>query len=278
MFTAQSSCNRAHRLVEAEVVDPGALSEAERNTFLGHLYEVNRNIFAGVSKEEFADDITRPRAVRSRVQIYRNELGAMVGYCAVHLFEIRAGRRTLGILRAEAGLLAGYRGSGTTLWFGGKEALRYKALHPLRTVALFATPVHPSSYHMLCKYFWRCYPYPGRRIPKKWSRLLFELCQLSGDAAVDPTDPFIRRVGWITRESDADTAAWSENPNEDVRFYLARNPGYRRGYGLAMISPLSVGNFVVSSIHYVWHFVPHVLGAWRSRLGRAGGRCHVTKL
>ena len=76
----------------------------------------------------------------------------------MHLFEVPLDGRTTGILRTEAGLLPKYRGSGATLWFGAKEAIRYKALHPHRPVVLFTTLVHPRSYHMLCKYVWTCYP------------------------------------------------------------------------------------------------------------------------
>lgn len=191
----------------------------------------------------------------------------MVGYCAVHLFEMPSNNnRVLGIFRAEAGLLVGYRGTGMTLWFGAKQAFRYKALHPFRTVALFAMPVHPSSYHMLTKYFWRCYPYPGRRVPERWRLLLLNLAESSGLEAVDPSDPMVRQVGWVTTENEADVAGWQSSRQEDVQFYLARNPNYRQGHGLAMIAPLSVGNLIVSFIQYAWHFVAPWLRLRRDRL------------
>jgi hypothetical protein len=107
----------------------------------------------------------------------------------VHLFERELDGRTVGVIRAEAGLLPGYRGTSATLWFGGSEALRYKGLHPLRMTVLFATPVHPSSYHMLSKYLWRSYPYPGRKIPAWVQRLLEMLANSSGSAPADPADP-----------------------------------------------------------------------------------------
>ena len=254
-----SYSHQAYGLVEAEVVDLRMLSAAERNDFLDRLYLFNQYIFDGVSKDDFSRCIHPQGAARNRIQIYRNKRGAQVGYCAIHLFELQSGRRALAVLRAEAGLLAGYRGSGVTMWFGCKEALRYKALHPLRTVVLFAITVHPSSYHMLCKYLWRCYPYPGRRIPDKWHQLLLDLAQSCGDKAVDPADPLIRQTEWITRNNSADTAAWHESNAEDVRFFLSRNSGYPHGHGLAMIAPLSMSNFFVSAIQYLLHFVPQIL-------------------
>jgi len=205
--------------------------------------------------QQFSRYLTRTDAVRTRVQVYRSERGALVGYCAVHLFEMESDKRVLAIFRAEAGLLAGYRGTAMTLWFGAKEALRYKALHPFRTVALFAMPVHPSSYHLLSKYFWKCYPYPGRPIPHRWLAILLDLAQSSGVEATDPSDPMVRRVGWITIESKADAASWRASGHKDIQFYLSRNPDYAQGNGLAMIAPLTPTNLIVSLIQYLWHFI-----------------------
>ncbi len=258
--------NPPHRLIEAEVFDPMALSPAQHDTVLSRLYDVHQSIFSSVSKKEFTHYMDRPDAVRTRIQIYRNELGALVGYCTVHFFEIRLEGQIKGIIRTEAGLLPSYRGSSMTLWFGAKEAFRYKALHPLRTVVFFATLVHPSSYHMFSKYFWRCYPYPGRHIPERWNKLLLELIRWSGDEAVDPSDLMIRRVGWITRENEMDTAAWRESPYEDVKYYVSRNPGYVRGHGLAMIAPLSVANLVVTFVQYSWHLVLLLGRKWQRRV------------
>ncbi len=199
--------------------------------------------------------LVRPDAFRTRIQIYRNEAGEVVGYCAVHLFERKVDERLAGIVRAEAGLLPGYRGTSATLWFGGSEALRYKALHPLRTTALFATPVHPSSYHMLSKYLWRSYPYPGRKTPPREQRLLEVLADTSGSEPANPADPLLRDVRWVTRETAADRDNWHARTEPDIQYYLQRNPGYGRGIGLAMIAPLSLGNLIMSAAQYLSHLL-----------------------
>jgi len=244
-----------HRLVEAEIIDPTRMPAAQREFVFRRLYRVHQQIFAGVPFESFATYLVRPDAIRSRIQIYRNEAGGIVGYCAVHLFEREVDRRTVGVVRAEAGLLPGYRGTSATLWFGGAEALRYKGLHPLRMTVLFATPVHPSSYHMLSKYLWRSYPYPGRATPPWVQQLLEQLAASSGSAPADPADPLLRNVGWITRETPADRESWRARPEPDVQYYLRRNPGYVQGTGLAMIAPLSPANLLVSAVQYLSHLV-----------------------
>jgi hypothetical protein len=201
-------------------------------------------------------------------------MGELVGYCAVHIFERTIDSRSIGVIRAEAGLLPGYRGSSATLWFGGSEALRYKALHPLRTVVLFATPVHPSSYHMLSKYLWRSYPYPRRSTPPWVQRLLAALADTSGSDAADAADPLLRDVGWITRETAEDRRNSEASPEVDNRYYVRRNPGYGRGVGLAMIAPLSLANLTVSAAQYLSHLALRGL-LWalsRSRARMAGSR------
>ena len=203
--------------------------------------------------DEFAYDTLSPESVRTRIQLYRNAAGDLVGFCTIHLFEIPIEKDIIGIIRTEAGLLPGYRGSGSTLWFGAKEAIRYKLLHPFRSVTLFATLVHPSSYHMLCKFLWRSYPYPGRKFPARWKKLLMFLIDWAGYEMVDKNDPLIRNVGCTTRESPEDAKAWQKNPHRDVQYYLWRNPNYSLGYGLSWIAPLSPSNLFMTAIFYLWH-------------------------
>ncbi len=240
-------------LVEAEVVNPVELRPEHRDVFLRDLYSVHEKIFSGVSMEEFTYYLVRPDAVRTRIQIYRNEAGVLVGYCAVHVFERRSKWLCHAVLRAEAGLLPAYRGTASTLWFGAKEAFRYKLIHPQRSVVFFAMPVHPSSFHLVSKYFWRCYPLAHRQIPKRWHSLLLDLAQTSGVDSADQNDPLVRKVGWITRDSQSEVENWRKSPFKDVQYYISRNPHYSKGNGLAMIAPLSAANLTVSLILYLVH-------------------------
>jgi hypothetical protein len=241
------------KLIEAEVIDPASLPLDERDRLLATLYSVHSAIFDGVPRQEFDWYMIRPGAMRTRIQLYRNERGSLVGYCAIHLFEHSGPRRKkMVVLRAEAGLLPAYRGSASTLWFGAKEAFRYKLRHPWRPVVFFAMPVHPSSFHLISRYFWRCYPFPGRNIPKRWNGLLDDLARTSGVDAVDENDILIRHVGWITRDSETDMQNWRNSSFEDVIYYLNRNPGYSKGNGLAVIAPLSASNLLVSVLLYLF--------------------------
>ena len=237
------------------MIDPTRLSPTQRDVVFRRLYRIHQQIFAGVSIESFTSYLVRPDAIRTRIQVYRNEIGDVVGYCAVHLFKRVVDKRTIGIVRAEAGLLPGYRGTSATLWFGGRETLRYKMLHPLTPTVLFATPVHPSSYHMLSRYLWRSYPYPGRKTPPWVQRLLEALIDTSGSPPVDPADPLLRDVGWITRETAEDREKLHASTEPDIQYYLRRNPSYGGGVGLAMIAPLFATNLIMSTVQYLSHLV-----------------------
>lgn len=108
---------------------------------------------------------------------------------------------------------------------------------------------------MLCRHYWRCYPHPARRTPDRWHRFLSHLVKAAGLEPVNPDEPFVLRVGWITRETDADRTAWRKIPHADVHYFLARNPDYGLGHGLAMIAPLTVAHLTMTLFKYAWHLV-----------------------
>jgi hypothetical protein len=93
-----------------------------------------------------------------------------------------------------------------------------KVLHPLTTTVLFAMPVHPSSYHMLSRYLWRSYPYPGRKTPPWVQRLLQSLIDTSGSPPADSSDALLRDVGWITRETTEDREKLHASTEPDIQY------------------------------------------------------------
>ena len=82
-------------------------------------------------------------------------------------------------------------------------------------------------------------PHPGRHLPERWKSLLTRLIDWAGYEPADQDDPLIRKVGWTTRESPAEIEDWRQSPDEDIQYYLSRNPDYSAGYGLTWIAPIS---------------------------------------
>ncbi|WP_192036243.1 hypothetical protein [Halomonas sp. YLGW01] len=230
-----------------EVMNPATLDETAREELADELKALSDQIFIGVSRAELMAEVLTPPARRTRLQLLRDASGTLIGYCGVHLYEKRVlGRQQL-ILRSEAGLLPAYRGSGCTLRFGLRQTLTCRLRHPFRRLDLFCTLVHPSSYRLLAGRFAEMSPLPGRPVPPDTRALMQGMAEAFGECPVAWGDKGLRRVGWITRDSEHDRQAWETSEAPEVRFFLKRNPGYRQGIGLVVLVPLSWHNLLRSA-------------------------------
>ena len=141
------------------VVDPARLGEAARRQLTDELYALNERIFEGVSRDRFVHHVIAPPAQRTRILLRRNARGELIGYCAAHLFALSVSGRRYLVFRAEAGMLAPYRGSGGTFLFGLRQALACRLRHPCTPLFLFCTLIHPSSYLLLARHLHTLYPH-----------------------------------------------------------------------------------------------------------------------
>jgi hypothetical protein len=87
--------------LRSKTVDPITLSESEKEVFIDELYSVHRQIFSGVSKEEFVLYVVDPPARYTRVNIFRNSNNEAVGYFAVHFFDRTLNNWTVPSSQAE---------------------------------------------------------------------------------------------------------------------------------------------------------------------------------
>jgi hypothetical protein len=255
-----------HRIAGRRIVDLDAMAPGDRLA-LGHrLYRIHCQIFAGVSEDNFHANVIVPPADRNLVQLYLDSDGEMAGYCAVHRFRRRLRGREISVIRAEAGLRPEFRGRGATYWFGITYALRLKLRHPLTPVYYLGTLVHASSYHLFCKYFPWVYPAPGRPRPDDMRVLALSLIDSFDRPAVDPADPLVRDVGWITLETPQESALNRQTDLPDVQYYLRRNPGYVNGHGLVVLVPLSLPNILGAVAARLWECLRHRIGRRPPRL------------
>jgi hypothetical protein len=123
------------------------------------------------------------------------------------------------VLRAEAGLLPEYRGRGATYGFGIVRAMIEKLSHPLTPVYYLGTLVHTSSYHLFCKYFRQVYPHPNIEMPTDAREIAHQLIESFPDPAVNPADPFVRNVGWVTIETPQEKHLNEQVDPPDVQFF-----------------------------------------------------------
>lgn len=244
----RDSGRAGQRIAGQSLAVPARLSAAERDRLARRLFAVHGKVFSGVSYKNFCAHVIAPPAEATVIRLFLGADGGLVGYCAVHRFRRALGGRTAIVLRAEAGLLPEYRGRGATYGFGILYALVTRLAHPFRPVYYLGTLVHPSSYHLFCKYFPQVYPRPGRATPPAMATLARDLADSFADPAVTADDPFVRAVGWVTIESPQERALSGRDDREDVRFFKARNPGYIRGEGLVVVVPMTFRNLALAGL------------------------------
>lgn len=225
------------------------MSAEERAHFGEALNELNSQIFSGVSKEDFLGYAFNPNAERIRILVLEDPAGEMIGYIATQFFRQPVKGRLYPVFRAEAGILPRFRGRHATVSFGLWEAALYKLRHPFQRVFYLGMLVHPSSYHLIAKHFYRVYPSRFRATPPQMLELMAQFADAFGTARVDG-DPLRRQVGWISREPPEEPIH-SPGALADAEFFTEQNPGYRLGHGLVTLVPLTFANILVG----VWRFL-----------------------
>ncbi len=249
LFTKWKSDWRLSR--NSEVFDPSIMSLDERESFVDSLYLLHSNIFDGVKKSDFVSYVVDSPADWTRIRVYKNNAGEWIGYCAVHRFRKRILDRPGVIIRAEAGILRAYRGRSITLWFGFKEALKYRIAHPFCELYYLGAFVHPSVLYMFSRYFSEYYPWADMPVPDRIRNFMLELAEVFHLEPVDGQDVLVRKVGWITKESSEDRDFWQRHTNPAVKYYIKANPGYVRGNGLLTLVPLTFINIFMSLARFL---------------------------
>lgn len=242
----------SRRPVFRETVVPAEMTDEEKKRCARDLYTVHSKIFSGVSFERFTSHVIEPPAEHTEIQVYRGASGELVGYCAFHRFSREIGGRPLKVLRAEAGLLPEYRGRAIAHWFGMQGALREKLRHPFRRVIYFGTLVHPSSYRFFCKYFPRVFPHHNRKMSSTSHGVAVSLAESFDNPAVDPDNPLVRDVGWVTKKTLEHPALVSAQGLDDVEHFRNLNPGYARGHGLVVLVPVTIRNVGQAILTRIW--------------------------
>ncbi len=241
----------AKKIRQRDIVTFESLDKNRKQELIDRLFLLNCRIFAGVEKAKFAQYISRKEARWNKVKIYRNLAGEAVGYCGIHLMDIPETENDYSVIRAETGILREYRGSGETLRFCLSEAFKLKLRHPSQPLFLFCTLVHPSSFHLLQRHFFRIFPRPDQETPPQTATMMQWLADYFDEKRIEGASPMVRDTGWITRDSEEEQAFWADCTQPDVRFFLEQNPAYGKGRGLVTLVPLTLPNLLVAAVIYV---------------------------
>ena len=251
--------------------DPKKLSASAREDLAKALYAVHQQIFEGPGLTEFERRIINPPSCVSSVQVSRNRDGEIVGYCAVHFFELRQHNTTIIVMRAQAGMLRAFRGRNRSMPFTLMKVLAYRLRHPLHPMFFFGAMIHPSSYLLCDKYISHIWPARGQSLSYPHLKLVERCIEAFRLPPVNPSNPRVVKVGIRTLDDDADQHYWSHCDKPAVRFFLEHNPDYQSGNGLVTLIPVSLPGMAVSAWRLVLDRVRRGVSRWRGRLQLAGG-------
>jgi hypothetical protein len=215
------------------------MAPAERALLTQELFDVHCQIFSGLSYDEFKSYVVERQAWRTWIYVKKSEQGETVGYTAVHVFLLDVDGRPSTVIRMEAGTLPAWRGRDVTMVYAIGRLLRVWMLHPWRRTCIFAALTHPSSYTFLAHYAPVIFPHVKRKLPREILEEMEKLAACFDLERVDPINPLLRRVDWVTLESEEDHLRWSNSKRRDTRFYMKANPFYTQGTGLMTYIPVT---------------------------------------
>lgn len=218
------------------------LSPAIKASLLQRLYDLHRQIFSGVSKEKLQSTVIETSAEEILARFYKTADGVDVGFCILYRYQFEMESGKIVVFRSDAGLLNRYRKNLTTLSFGLANVFKYKVAHPFRKIYYFEPMVHPSSYHLFYKYFFKVFPSPKRIMPEHLNILRMALRErFAMKPALSGSQDAVNS-GWVTRAVEDEHRHWQKMGYPDVDFFFKYNPGYKQGDGLLLILPVTYAN------------------------------------
>lgn len=224
-------------IVRQEVIDPKTLDDKQKETLIESLYSVHCEVFAGVDRDEFTRYVVNSPAKKTTIQLSYGANDELAGYLAMHAFRPKLRGEECTVVRAEAGLRRAYRGNGTTASFGLANVIKTKWEYsgPLFYLGCL---VHPSSYSIFANHTSTFWPNPRTEIPADLFDLMLQLGEEFHLERIDPSRPLVRKVGWITRDTEAERRYWQMCDSPAARYFIEQNPGYAQGHGLLTLMPL----------------------------------------
>jgi len=238
-------------LITTENIYPDSLKPKEQETFGDELYGLHELIFCSGNKEIFLRYTVFSPARRTKITVYRNTIGRLVGYFAIHHFHLRvAGERAI-IMRGEGGFLEEYRHHHSSQRLILKEVVLLRIRHPFAPLYTLSCFISPVMYYVAVKDCYRLYPNRRLTTPERIFTIMQQLSEEFQLAEMDERYPYMRNVGWVVRYSAEKMASLSRTANKDIRFFLEQNPRYHEGYGLLTMMPVTTLNVVLSAINFL---------------------------
>lgn len=237
--------------VKVSTIEPKKYTKGRLDELVDSLYAVHCKIFDGVDRDTFIHYVLFPTAKYTKIHLLRNAQQELVGYFSLHHFEKLIEQRNVVVIRGETGILPEYRRHHIVLTIIIKELVLNKLLYLFREVYVLGCFVHPIMYYSIAKNAYRIYPNCRYETPRKINSLMFELADEFHLKETNEANPFVRDIGWITKESDVDRSRLRDSKKKEIQYYLEHNPHYEKGYGLETFIPLSLTNALLTICNFV---------------------------
>ena len=218
---------------------PAKMSNTDKNHLTDRLFTIHKEIFEGVSKEQFRKYVIEPDSRLTRIRVYKDREGNEVGYLSFQVFETGKRRRDPLVVRTEVGFLPNFRRYNITLPTLIKDAVKYQLSTLGRKAYFLATPVHPTPYRLGLAQLPEVWPRPDQPTPESIQAVFNQLTNALKIQKSETGSRFTCKVGWKVKESQVLKDRIMSRKDPVTRFYLEHNPDYTEGNGLLMLVPLT---------------------------------------
>jgi len=178
------------------------IDKDQRQKILDRFFTIHQKIFSGANYNKLRKEILETRAEDITLTLFKKDNYDDVGFCILYRYTIIYEGRSLTVFRSDAGLLPKYRHNLSTLSIGLSYILKYKLCHPFKEMIYFECYVHPSSYHLLHKYYSLVYPSPILEMPEKYKNVISHLRQYFSLKPALSGSEFCAFSDWVTIEHD----------------------------------------------------------------------------
>ena len=177
----------------------------------------------------------KPEHVHITFVKYNNDYA---GFLSVSEYKkILAGKEHI-ICRVAVGLLNEFRGGNFPVSRLCGKIMQYKLKHPFCNMYLTAYLANPLMYAMICKYTHQVYPRVNRKVSNKINALRLAVLKNAGMLKKE-IEPFVTKIHFRVCLGLEDKMRIERSKNENVHYYLKKNPDYENQIGLMVILPVS---------------------------------------
>lgn len=234
---------------------PNALTSIEKDILVSSIFEVHKFIFSIPDKDDFIKYILPHDEHESVVIVHYNAKNIVIGYCFMHFFIKDLAGESTTILRMEMGMLEAYRHNNSNMYYIIKHVIDYWVRNKSRPIYFLGSLVHPSSYSLAIKILGEQYVHPSIINDKNRDIIATQLSRVFYMKPVDPLNPFVVHVGWITKEHVIYKNSFAYSAKASVQFFIKNNPEYGQGYGLVTVIPINFKTARKALINFTVHYI-----------------------